>query len=109
MAFNERHGIVPQSVVRPVQESLVSKKEEEKDQLADSENLSENQVKKLIKELEQEMMDAVKKLEFEKAALLRDQVSFLQEGAKGNLASSTQGGAIGRGKYAKRRNRGKRR
>ena len=108
MAFNERHGIVPQSVVRPVQESLVAKKDAEKDELAVSESLSGKQVKKLIKELEQEMMDAVKKLEFEKAALLRDQVSFLQEGAKGNLASSTLGGAVGRRKYAKRGNRGKR-
>ena len=54
------------------------------------------------------MMEAVKKLEFEKAALLRDQVSFLQEGAKGNLSTSTQGGATGRGKYAKRRKYGKR-
>ena len=59
MAFNKRHGIVPQSVVRPVQESLV-KEEAEKDDLAVSESLSGKQVKKLIKELEQEMMDAVK-------------------------------------------------
>ena len=107
MAFNELHGIVPQSVVRPVQESLVTKKEAEKDELAVSESLSGKQVKKLIKELEQEMMDAVKKLEFEKAALLRDQVSFLQEG-QGKPMSSTQGGAVGRRKYAKRGNRGKR-
>ena len=106
-SFNESHGIVPQSVVRPVQESLILKREE-KDELAVSERLSGNEVKKLIKELEQEMMDAVKKLEFEKAALLRDQVSFLQEGAKGNLSTSTQGGATGLGKYPKRRKYGKR-
>lgn len=107
-AFNERHGIVPKSVVRPVQESLMLKREEGKDELAVSERLSGNDVKNLIKELEQEMMDAVRKLEFEKAALLRDQVSFLQEGAKGNLSTATQGGATGRGKYGKRRKYGKR-
>jgi len=108
MAFNQSHGIIPQSVVRPVQESLVSKKEEKKDELAASERLSSNEVKKLIKELEQEMMEAVKKLEFEKAALLRDQVTFLREGSKGNLSTSTQGGATRGGKYPKRRKHGKR-
>ncbi len=107
MEFNEKHGIVPQSVVRPVQESLISKREEKKDDLEVSERLSGSEVKKLIKELQQEMMDAVKKLEFEKAALLRDQVAFLQDGAKGSFAKSTQGGATGRRKYAKRRNNGK--
>lgn len=107
MDFNEKHGIVPQSVVRPVQESLISKREEKKDDLEVSERLSGSEVKKLIKELEQEMMDAVKKLEFEKAALLRDQVAFLQDGAKGSFAKSTQGGATGNRKYAKRRKHGK--
>ena len=107
MDFNEKHGIVPQSVVRPVQESLISKREEKKDDLEVSERLSGSEVKKLIKELEQEMMDAVKKLEFEKAALLRDQVAFLQDGTKGSFAKSTQGGATGNRKYAKRRKHGK--
>ena len=41
---------------------------------------SPQEVKKLVKQLEKEMFDAVKKLEFEKAALLRDQISFLKEG-----------------------------
>ena len=105
MAFNEEHGIVPQSVVRPVQESLRQKREEEKDELAVSESLSENEVKKLIKELEKEMLEAVRKLEFEKAALLRDQVSFLQEGAKGSLSFPAQEGKPR--KYGKRRKYGK--
>ena len=35
---------------------------------------------KLIKQLEKEMFDSVKKLEFEKAALLRDQINFLKDG-----------------------------
>ena len=105
MAFNEKHGIVPQSVVRPVQESLRQERDEEKDELAVSESLSESEVKKLIKELEQEMLEAVRKLEFEKAALLRDQVSFLQEGGKGRLSFPAQEGKPR--KYGKRRKYGK--
>ena len=105
MAFNEKHGIVPQSVVRPVQESLRQEREEEKDELAVSESLSEREVKKLIKELEKEMLEAVRKLEFEKAALLRDQVSFLQEGGKGRLSFPAQEGKPR--KYGKRRKYGK--
>ena len=34
MAYNEEHGITPQSVIRPLQESLRSKKEESEDLLA---------------------------------------------------------------------------
>jgi excinuclease ABC subunit B len=105
MAFNEKHGIIPQSVVRPVQESLRPKREEEKDDLAVSESLSGNEVKKLIKQLEKEMLEAVRKLEFEKAALLRDQVSFLQEGVKGKLSFPAQSGKPR--KYGKRRKYGK--
>lgn len=106
-AYNKEHGIVPRSVVRPVQESLMREREQEKDDLAVSEDLSGKDVKKLIKQLEDEMMDAVRKLEFEKAALLRDQVSFLREGGKGGFSSSTQGGSRA-GKYGKRRKYGKR-
>ena len=105
MAFNEKHGIVPQSVVRPVQESLRQEREEEKDELAVSESLSKSEVKKLIKELEKEMLEAVRKLEFEKAALLRDQVSFLKEGPKGSLSFPAQEGKPR--KYGKRRKYGK--
>ncbi len=105
MAFNEKHGIVPQSVVRPVQESLRQEREEEKDDLAMAESMSGKEVKKLIKELEKEMLEAVRKLEFEKAALLRDQVSFLQEGSKGSLSFPAQEGAPR--KYGKRRKYGK--
>ena len=65
------------SVIRPVQESLRIKKEED-DELAVAEDVSSKDAKKLAKQLEKEMIEAVRKLEFEKAALLRDQISFLR-------------------------------
>jgi len=90
MAYNEKHGITPIGVTRPIQESLVEKKEEE-DLLAVSEDVSKKDIKKLLKQLEKEMLEAVKKLEFEKAALLRDQMSFLQGGG-GTLQKANKGG-----------------
>ena len=53
------------------------------------------------------MREAVGKLEFEKAALLRDQISFLEENAKGKLSVSGQGGLSGKRKLGKRRKYGK--
>ena len=106
MAYNTEHGIIPQSVVRPLQESLRSKKDEEEDILAVSENTSPKEVKRLLKELEKEMLTAVKKLEFEKAALLRDQISFLKDGGK-TLQKTNAGGYSGRSKFGKRKRYGK--
>jgi len=79
MAYNEKHGITPKSVSRPVQESLRGEEKRE-DELLVAEKDSPQEVRKLIKQLEKEMLQSVKKLEFEKAALLRDQISFLKDG-----------------------------
>ena len=92
MAYNLEHGIIPQGVSRPIQESLRLKKEEDEDILAVSEGVSAKEVKSLVKQLEKEMGEAVKRLEFEKAALLRDQITFLQEGKRGGLLKKNSGG-----------------
>ena len=103
IAYNEEHGITPRSVIRPVQESLRVKKEEEEDNLAVAEDVSSKDAKKLAKQLEKEMIEAVKKLEFEKAALLRDQIAFLRgEGGDKSLQSQAVGG-YKKTKYGKRR------
>jgi excinuclease ABC subunit B len=103
IAYNEEHGITPRSVIRPVQESLRVKKEEEEDDLAVAEDVSSKDAKKLAKQLEKEMIEAVKKLEFEKAALLRDQIAFLRgEGGEKSLQSQAVGG-YKKTKYGKRR------
>lgn len=102
IAFNKKHGIVPRSVSRPIQKSLVEKKEEE-DLLAVSENVSSKEIKGLVRKLEREMLQAVKNLEFEKAALLRDQIGFLRDG---HFKKATKGGyspRIRRRKYGKRK------
>jgi len=81
MLYNKQNGISPKSVNRPIQESLRESLGDDKEDLMKvSEAASNQDLKKLIKQLETEMLAAVKKLEFEKAALLRDQIEFLKQG-----------------------------
>ena len=76
-----KNGITPKSVCRPVQESLRKEEKDDGEELLVTDKNSPTEVKKLVKQLEKEMFDAVKKLAFEKAALLRDQINFLKEGS----------------------------
>ncbi|MBT3666080.1 MAG: excinuclease ABC subunit UvrB [Opitutae bacterium] len=105
-AYNLEHGITPKGVVRPIQESLRSEREESDNSLLVSENMSQKEMRKILKELEKEMLTAVKKLEFEKAALIRDQISFIKDGGK-NIKSAQVGGYSGKQKYGKRKKYGK--
>jgi excinuclease ABC subunit B len=82
MEYNETHGITPQTVRRAVQESLHTifrGREIESSVIRETGgdfNLSE-----LLRELEQEMQEASANLEFERAALLRDQIMEVKSGA----------------------------
>jgi len=81
LAFNEAHGIVPRGVQRSAQASLHlydgSGKRDEAAPLAVAEG---DDVAAVIAELEDEMQEAANKLEFERAALLRDQIEALKTG-----------------------------
>lgn len=80
--YNEKHGITPQTVRRAVQESLhtiLRGREIESSVIREAGgdfNLSE-----LLRELEEEMQQASANLEFERAALLRDQIMEVKGGA----------------------------
>ncbi|MGK0309927.1 MAG: excinuclease ABC subunit B [Lentimonas sp.] len=83
LAHNAEHGITPTSVKRSIDESLQSpgksyKVSEGNDlMVAESDDVD---VATVIAELETEMLEAAQKLEFEKAATLRDQIEILQSG-----------------------------
>lgn len=81
IAWNKEHGIVPRSVKRGVQASLhyAEKKKEEVLQVA--EGTGDGDVARVIAELEAEMLEASNRLEFEKAAVIRDQIQALKGGA----------------------------
>ena len=80
-AYNTEHGITPRSVVRAVQESLhvIVKGSGETSML--QEGGANFDVGELIRELESDMAEAAGRLEYERAALLRDQINELKTGA----------------------------
>jgi excinuclease ABC subunit B len=85
IAYNELHGIVPRSVKRGAQASLHSYDGTgEREEAAVGENPDD--VAAVIAELEDEMQEAASRLEFEKAALLRDQIDSLRSGKFRKLA-----------------------
>lgn len=86
MAYNEEHGITPTTVRKAVKDILERKIEERKDAektnvevLKSTTNLLDpKQKKRLIKALENEMLEHAKRMEFEEAAVLRDEILKLK-------------------------------
>ncbi len=84
--YNERHNITPQSVVRAVQKSLQlyqddRSRAEKLNRSLVAEEASVYDAVNVLSELEQEMQEAAAKLEFERAAHLRDQIRELKKRA----------------------------
>ena len=80
LAHNAAHGITPRSVQRAVQASLHLKDEATAAPSLALAESSADEVAAVIAELEEEMQSAADKLEFERAALLRDQINSLKSG-----------------------------
>jgi excinuclease ABC subunit B len=80
--YNEEHGIVPATVVKAVR-ALISQEEhalaEPREAYTVGGKMPKDELARLIKELEKDMKQAAKDLEFEKAALLRDQIFELRQ------------------------------
>ncbi|MBI5007364.1 MAG: excinuclease ABC subunit UvrB [Nitrosomonadales bacterium] len=87
IAYNEAHGITPQSVVKRIKDIIDSAYDvgDERESLKAAQAqakylaMSEKEVSREIAKLEKEMLQAAKNLEFEKAAQLRDQLKKLRE------------------------------
>src|SRR5437773_8724434 len=81
LAYNQEHNITPRSVSRAVEESLSARSDTVSAARAFlNESGVDIDVNETIRELEEEMLAAANNLEFEKAALLRDQVRELKRG-----------------------------
>jgi len=81
MDYNEKHGITPQTVRRAVQESLHTiLRGREIAASVIREAGGDFNVTELLRELEEEMQQASANLEFERAALLRDQIMEVKSG-----------------------------
>ncbi|MGB9032678.1 MAG: excinuclease ABC subunit UvrB [Acidobacteriaceae bacterium] len=82
-AYNEEHGITPQSIIRSVDMSLAKILQAEYADLAEEvesmpEFENQRQLDEYITKLESDMREAAKKFEFEKAAKLRDTIRDLR-------------------------------
>ena len=78
LAYNKEHHITPKSIKRELQLSLV---DQTKAREVEASVVREGyETAELVRELEAEMIEAAENLQFEKAAILRDQVKALQEG-----------------------------
>ena len=81
LAHNERHGITPQTIVKPIEE-LVERRRP--GLVADEEppiSVVAEELEETIAGLQAEMQRASRGLEFERAALIRDMIRSLEEGA----------------------------
>jgi excinuclease ABC subunit B len=81
-AYNEAHGIEPASIVKQVRD-LTDRVRREVEAGAEEglapAQLPPKELSRLIRELKKQMKDAADELEFEKAAMLRDQIYELRE------------------------------
>jgi excinuclease ABC subunit B len=81
LEYNEKHQITPRSVQRAVQESLHTiLRGRELEESVVREGGGDFSISELLRELEEEMVTAAGNLEYERAALLRDQIAELKEG-----------------------------
>jgi excinuclease ABC subunit B len=91
LAYNQTHNITPRSVTRPVEESLGNRFAGQKTVAAINDAAGNFDVAATLAELEGEMVQAAENLEFEKAALLRDQIRELKRstGEQGSTPAQT--------------------
>jgi excinuclease ABC subunit B len=82
-AYNQQHGIVPQTIIRPVAMSLAGIAESDYVDVTEAadglpEFKSQDELDAYVVKLESDMREAAKRFEFEKAAKLRDTVRELR-------------------------------
>jgi len=92
LAYNEAHGITPQSIIKPVDMRLAGISDADYVTVPVDDPVPENitteeELRQAIASLETQMREAAKKFEFERAAALRDRLRTLQQRQLGGLFS----------------------
>ncbi|CAN5850113.1 excinuclease ABC subunit UvrB [soil metagenome] len=112
MEYNERHGIIPQTIIKSVEEIQLTtrvadgraqdKKEKALAKVAEARAKygaeQGRDPEEVIREIEREMRDAAAQLDFERAAILRDQLLEVRaslEGAEGHGIGRRRGATAG--------------
>jgi len=100
IAYNTAHGITPRTIVKEVRDLIDGVYSEKSGQEAERleqaalqrakvEEMSDKDIARAIKQLEKQMMEHARNLEFEKAARVRDQLAVLKEQAFGAPGADT--------------------
>ncbi|MDX2109972.1 MAG: excinuclease ABC subunit UvrB [Verrucomicrobiota bacterium] len=100
--YNTAHDITPRGVKRGIQASLHQYDESDAvDPISVAEAGGDQDVAKVVAELEEEMLEAAANLEFERAAVLRDQIDILRKG--GHQTAGMSATAVREVKYGERK------
>ena len=78
MAYNEKHGIVPQTIIKSVHDIIEISSDTSQVRKANGLKMTSSEKKQLIEQLEAKMRKAAKMLEYEIAAQLRDEIIRLR-------------------------------
>lgn len=87
MEYNQAHGITPKTIKKAVEDILVHQSEEEKENAKTSLEILKktanlfvpSQRKKLLDALKKEMKDCAERLDYEQAAIIRDQIAEIEK------------------------------
>ena len=91
LAYNKEHGITPKTVKRELQLSLADlTKARAVEASVVREAPGGYETAELLRELEAEMLEAAENLQFEKAAILRDQIEELKKGEPGGDSKTSE-------------------
>ena len=75
MRYNSEHGIVPQTIIKPIREKEV--------EITDTRHIPKSDIPNVVIELEAEMRAAADALDFERAIQLRETIKKLEKESKG--------------------------
>ena len=88
IAYNKKHGITPETIKKEIRDITkiwgIGGKDVKEVLDLELKAVSSNKIPDLIKQKESEMKQAAKNLEFELAAILRDEISLLKKKSKSN-------------------------
>ncbi len=83
MRYNEEHGIVPQTIVKPIRDIATATQEYTgENEFRNPKEMTAKELKETIKKMEKEMKQAAKDLQFERAAELRDMLFELRSSTR---------------------------
>ncbi len=97
--FNLEHGVTPKSIVKEVKDitdrvrAAAGQVAESRTPYVTASGLPKEDLTRLVKELEKQMKQAAKELEYEKAAMLRDQIMDLRKVLAGSSSGLLAGDA----------------